>query len=129
MKVLCEISIGELVDKISILEIKIDKINDIEKNKFLIYELKKLLQKLNNLKIENELIEKYKSKLKNVNKKLWDVEDKLRILEKEKNFDKEFISLARSVYHLNDKRFEYKNKLNKAVNSKIQEVKSYQSYK
>lgn len=128
MKVLCEISIGELVDKISILEIKLEKIQDKEKNKLVFNELKILNDSLVNLNFDNKLIENYKKKLKKVNFKLWDVEDKIRYLEREKQFNQDFINLARSVYLLNDERFEYKNKLNNALNSHVVEVKSYQEY-
>ena len=128
MKILCEISIGELVDKISILEIKLDKIQDSKKNKIILNELNNLIQSLNTLKLDKEFIDTYKKLLKDVNLKLWNVEDELRELEREKKFTQSFIELARSVYILNDERFEYKNKLNTELNSKVIEVKSYEKY-
>lgn len=128
MKVLCEISVGELLDKISILEIKLEKIQDIEKKELIIYEYKELIATLNKLNIDSKLLENYKKNLKAVNTKLWDVEDLLRKLESEKKFNKKFILLARSVYQLNDERYDYKNKLNNAINSNVKEVKSYQEY-
>jgi len=118
------ISIGELCDKYTILLIKREKIDDKYKRdnveKELTY-LQSLVDKLN-IKTEN-LID-----LKNVNEKLWTIEDDIRIKEFNKQFDDEFIELARSVYVTNDLRFEIKNSISKEYNSDILEVKSYNKY-
>ena len=129
MNVVAKISIGELIDKIKILKIKKLNINDESKLIHVVKELKTLLgihkSKINNTK-EIKLLE---NNLMNVNKKLWIVEDKLRILENKKLFNKNFIILARSVYKLNDKRADVKNKINLLTSSSIVEVKSYVKYK
>ena len=129
MNVVAKISIGELIDKITILKIKKLNINDKSKLIHVVKELKTLLSihksKINNTK-EIKLLE---NNLMNVNKKLWVVEDKLRILENKKLFNKNFIILARSVYKLNDKRADVKNKINLLTSSSIVEVKSYVKYK
>lgn len=128
MDIKVDISLGELVDKITILEIKTNKINSSIKleniNKELT-SLKKTLAELNLINNEFKLI--YRD-LKKVNEELWDIEDKIRILEKNKKFDDEFIEIARSVYISNDKRFELKYKLNKLFDSKFVEEKSYEDY-
>jgi len=123
--ILAPVSIGELFDKISILEIKESKIKgDKLKNvKNEICELKNILKK-NNLTLKNELLEK----LKDTNSKLWDIEDKLRLKERENKFDDEFINLARSVYFNNDKRASIKMEINLLFNSHIIEEKSYENY-
>lgn len=123
--ILAPVSIGELFDKISILEIKESKIKgDKLKNvKNEIYELKNIVKK-NNLTLKNELLEK----LKDTNAKLWDIEDKLRLKERESKFDDEFINLARSVYFNNDKRASIKMEINLLFNSHIIEEKSYENY-
>ena len=127
-KILSEISVGELLDKISILEIKIEKI----KNKNDKEEIKKEYEILKN--IENstvELTSKVKDLfklLKEVNTNLWDVEDKLRICEKNKDFGKNFIQLAREVYFNNDKRSKIKSEINELLGSNIKEVKQYVNY-
>ena len=129
MNVVAKISIGELIDKITILKIKKLNINDKSKLIHVVKELKTLLNihksKIDNIK-EIKLLE---NNLMNVNKKLWIVEDKLRILENKKLFNKNFIILARSVYKLNDKRADVKNKINLLTSSSIVEVKSYVKYK
>ena len=119
------ISIGELVDKITILEIK--------KNKLQNSKLKNVLKELSFLR---ELIEKYKidiaedlyAQLREINLTLWNIEDQIRIKEKNKEFDNTFIELARSVYLKNDKRAEIKKKINQLSNSEITEEKSYSDY-
>ena len=123
--ILAPISIGELFDKISILEIKESKIKgDKLKNvKNEIFELKNIVKK-NKLTLNNELLEK----LKDTNSKLWDIEDKLRVKEKENKFDDEFTNLARSVYINNDKRASIKMEINLLFNSHIIEEKSYENY-
>lgn len=123
------VSIGEIVDKLTIINIKIDKINNEEKLKHLHKEKKILDEKLNHLDIKNrEDFEKLKNELFEINSTLWNIEDEIRIFEKNKNFNQEFINLARSVYFTNDKRFEIKDKINKLFDSSIREVKSYEDY-
>lgn len=121
------VSNGELIDKYTILLIKKEFINDINK-------LKKVEDEINVLKsFVKELIHKYDieelmNNLKNINKELWNIEDNIRLKEKAQLFDKEFIELARSVYFTNDKRAEIKNNINEKTNSSIFEVKSYEKY-
>ena len=127
-KILVEVSIGELLDKISILEIKQEKIKDSEKLKFINNEysiLKKQLE--NNIKSDQKINELFET-LKKINSKLWDIEDNKRRCEKEKNFGEEFIKLSRDVHFLNDERAKIKLELNNYTGSKIQEVKEYTSY-
>ena len=127
-KILSELSAGELLDKISILEIKLEKINDKNKQVELKKEYKILKENQNStIKLEGETKDLFKS-LKNVNLKLWDIEDKLRICEKNKDFGKEFIELARKVYLNNDKRSKIKSDINKTLDSNIVEIKQYDSY-
>jgi hypothetical protein len=125
-KILAEISAGELIDKITILEIKKlkitnkDKLIDIEK------ELFSLNRTLNEF-IPNETnIEEFKKELKKINLKLWDIEDGKRYAEKNNDFGKKFIELARNVYKFNDKRAKIKLSINNALGSNIKEVKSYE---
>ena len=128
MRIEIPVSFGELIDKLTILEIKKSKITDNEK--------------LKNIQLEFELLnKKYQTKLKDtkelqvfydalleVNHKLWKIEDKIRILENNKEFNEEFINLARSVYKLNDERFAIKNEINKTFDFEIQEQKEYENY-
>ena len=127
-KILSEISAGELLDKISILEIKIDKI----KNKNSQEEINKeyiLLKGAQNSNIEaNEKIQQLFEKVKEVNIKLRNIEDKIRICEKNKDFGKEFIELARAVYSTNDARSKIKSEINELLGSNIKEVKQYVDY-
>ena len=128
MKILSEISAGELLDKITILEIKIDKIKNEDDKKEVLKEYKSL-KKIQEDNIEfNEEIKKLYNDLKQTNSKLWEIEDKLRIFEKEKKFDKEFIKLARGVYFNNDDRSKIKLKINKLLKSNIREIKQYVEY-
>ena len=128
MKILSEISAGELLDKITILEIKIDKIKNEDDKKEVLKEYKSL-KKIQEDNIEfNEEIKKLYNDLKQTNSKLWEIEDKLRIFEKEKKFDNEFIKLARGVYFNNDDRSRIKLKINKLLKSNIREVKQYVDY-
>ena len=123
-----QISYGELFDKISILEIKKNKLT---KNEDLIkinYELTLLQKKLNVLKINSSLISKLSQNLQDVNLKLWNIEDEIREKERNKEFDDEFIRLARDVYITNDERAKIKNEINSKLNSKVFEVKSYKKY-
>jgi len=129
MEIKGPISLGELIDKITILEIKNEKINDKEKLKNISNELNKLFSLLNSLQLSKKDLDKYSKQLYVVNKKLWETEDILRALENEKSFNKEFIENARNVYKLNDERFRIKNKLNKQFSSEIIEEKSYKEYK
>ena len=128
-KVLSEISPGELLDKISILEIKLEKIKD--KNS--LEEIKKehkILKEIqtSSIDITGKIKDLFQS-VKNVNIKFWNIEEKLRICEKNKNFDKNFIELARGVYFANDERAELKSKINKILKSNIIEIKQYDNYK
>ncbi len=128
MEVNIPVSLGELLDKISILEIKSKKILQESKLKNIKNELtglRKVLQEMNiNLSETNNLYEK----LYKINLSLWEIEDSIRVLEKKGDFGKHFIDLARSVYKTNDKRFEVKNEINKLYNSEYVEEKSYENY-
>ena len=121
------ISLGELIDKISILLIKEKNISD-EKKLSKIHEELSLLKKTLNNKINENNIENYLNKLVEINAKLWKIEDDIRGCERNNKFDKIFIDLARSVYITNDKRSEIKNEINKKFGSTIVEVKSYKKY-
>ena len=123
--ILAPISLGELIDKITILEIKTvhmtgKKLKNVEKELKL---LKDIIQ-VNNLEIDLGLIEN----LKQVNNRLWNIEDSIRIKESQQEFDREFIQLARSVYKENDRRSTIKNEINKTYNSDLIEEKSYNKY-
>ena len=122
------ISLGELLDKISILLIKKKKIKNRNKLTLINNELKKLQSILSKSNIKKDKLKKYLNLLKNINLKLWMVEDKLRECEKKKNFNNNFIKLARSVYKFNDKRANIKLKINKKFKSTIIVVKSYKKY-
>jgi hypothetical protein len=121
------VSVGELIDKLSILRVKQTKITNLEKLTYVNKEFE-LLYNLSSIYFNNEEILKLYHKLVDTNSKLWDVEDKLRVLETEKNFESEFIELARGVYYTNDKRFVLKNEINKRTSSEIREVKEYVEY-
>jgi len=121
------ISLGELIDKISILVIKEKKITDEKKNN-LIHEELTLLNKTLNEIINNNAINNYLKQLIDVNSTLWKIEDEIRDCEKNKKFDQKFIELARSVYITNDRRAEIKLEINNKFGSKIVEVKSYTKY-
>jgi hypothetical protein len=121
------VSLGELVDKISILHIKNINIKDDEKLKLIREELGLLNQTLNK-HIKNNDIQNYLDSLIEINSKLWVIEDDIRDCERNKKFDQTFIDLARSVYFTNDKRSEVKLEINKKFGSKIIEVKSYEEY-
>tara|TARA_Y100000815_G_scaffold143918_1_gene130224 strand:- start:149 stop:550 length:402 start_codon:yes stop_codon:yes gene_type:complete len=123
-----EISSGELLDKISILEIKLKKIKDKENLKEINKEYAILKQSQNlNIKLTNELKDLF-DELKKVNLNLWDIEDKLRICEKNKDFGEKFIELARGVYFNNDSRSKIKSEINKLLGSNIKEIKQYSNY-
>ena len=124
-KILAEISAGELVDKITILEIKKIKISDKEKLKEVDKELISLNSTMNHFIKDKKDIIDLKEKLKNINLKLWDIENEKRKAEKNNQFGKEFIELARNVYKFNDERAKLKLKINQILNSNIKEVKSH----
>jgi len=121
------VSLGELVDKISILRIKKKNIMDKEKL-ILINEELFLLEKILSKAVKNKKIKNYLDDLTDINLKLWKIEDEIRDCEKIKNFDQKFIDLARSVYITNDKRSEIKVEINKYFGSDLVEVKSYEKY-
>mgnify|MGYP001499714078 CR=1 FL=1 len=123
-----EISYGELFDKISILEIKKSKLNNPDEIVKVKYELDLLLQELKNSKINSSIISSLTKNLKEINLKLWNIEDKIREKERDKKFDEDFIKLARNVYITNDKRTKIKNEINHRLNSKVFEIKSYEKY-
>ncbi len=125
-RILAEISAGELIDKITILEIKKEKISNKEK----LIEVDKELVSLNetlkkSINDENKIMS-FKNDLKNINLKLWDIEDGKRSAEKNNKFDEKFIQLARNVYKFNDERAKIKLAINNAFGSNIKEVKSYE---
>ena len=127
-KIIVEVSVGELLDKISILEIKLDKIKDPDKLKFISNEhliLKNQLE--NNVKSDDELKRLFQS-LKDINSKLWIIEDDKRQCEKEKDFGEKFIKLSRDVHFLNDDRAKIKLEINNHTGSTIKEIKEYTSY-
>ena len=127
-KILVEVSVGELLDKISILEIKKEKISDLESLKIINSEylvLKEQLKK--NIKTNSEVDRLFDS-LKEINSKLWLIEDDKRMCEKNSNFGEKFIKLSRDVHFLNDKRAKIKLEINNHTGSKIKEVKQYTNY-
>jgi len=127
-KIIIEVSIGELLDKISILEIKQEKIKNPEKLKFINNEhsiLKKQLE--NNVKTDQKINELFEA-LKLINSKLWDIEDSKRQCEKEKDFSEKFIKLSRDVHFLNDDRAKIKLEINNHSGSSIKEIKEYTNY-
>ena len=127
-KILVEVSVGELLDKISILEIKQEKIKDPEKLKFINEEHSILKDQLNNnVKSDQKLNELFES-LKQINAKLWVIEDDKRQCEKEKDFTETFIKLSRDVHFLNDDRAKIKLEINNHTGSKIKEIKEYTAY-
>ena len=127
-KILTEISPGELLDKISILEIKMDMVKDKNSQEEIKKEYK-ILKKIQDSTIElKDSAQDLFQSIKNVNKLLWDIEDKLRIFEKKKDFGENFIELARGVYFNNDKRAKIKNQINILLKSNFKEVKQYIDY-
>ena len=127
-KILVEVSVGELLDKISILEIKQEKIKDPEKLKFINEEHLILKNQLNINVKSNQKLTKLFNSLKKINEKLWVIEDDKRMCEKEKNFTDTFIKLSRDVHFLNDDRAKIKLEINNHTDSKIKEIKEYTSY-
>ena len=127
-KILVEISVGELLDKISILEIKKDKIKDPDKLKFINDEFNVLKDQLHqNVKSDDKLNSLFRN-LKEINSKLWDIEDDKRMCEKNSDFGEKFIKLSRDVHFLNDERAKIKLEVNNLTGSKIKEIKEYTSY-
>ena len=127
-KILVEISVGELLDKISILKIKKEKIKDPEKLKFIDDEYKVLKNQLDsNINSDKKLDELFES-LKKINSKLWIIEDEKRMCEKKSDFGDEFIKLSRNVHFLNDERAKIKLEINAHTGSKIKEIKEYTNY-
>ena len=127
-KIIVEVSVGELLDKISILEIKQEKIKDPEKLKYIIYEHSILKEQLEKNVQTNDQLEKLFQSLKDINLKLWKIEDKKRLCEKEKKFDENFIKISRDVHFLNDDRAKIKLEINNHTGSKIKEIKEYTKY-
>jgi len=127
-KILVEVSVGELFDKISILEIKKDKIKDKEKLKYIIDEYNLLKEQMVNKVKLNEKLTSLFDALKDINSKLWVIEDDKRLCEKNSDFGEKFIKLSRDIHFLNDKRASIKLEINNQTGSKIKEIKEYTSY-
>tara|TARA_B110000263_G_C15084573_1_gene407940 strand:+ start:113 stop:502 length:390 start_codon:yes stop_codon:yes gene_type:complete len=127
-KILVEVSVGELLDKISILEIKKDRIKDSKKLKYINNELDVLNEQLKKNIKSDEKLKKLFYSLKEINSKLWFIEDKKRMCEKNSDFSDKFIKLSRDVHFLNDNRAKTKLEINNYTGSKIKEIKEYQSY-
>ena len=127
-KIIIEVSIGELLDKISILEIKLEKIKDSEKLKFISNEHSILKNQLDNNVMSDEKLNKFFQELKDVNSKLWGIEDDKRLCEKNKDFGEKFVRLSRDVHFLNDDRAKIKLDINNHTGSVIKEIKEYTSY-
>ena len=121
------VSVGELIDKLSILQVKKLKITNPEGLKYVSEEFE-LLYNQSEVYLQVHEIKSLYESLTEVNSDLWDVEDRLRVFESEKKFDEEFIDLARKVYYTNDERFRLKNEINLITLSKIREVKDYKPY-
>ena len=127
-KILVEVSVGELFDKISILEIKKDKIKDKEKLKYITDEYNLLKEQMVNKVKLNEKLSGLFDSLKDINSKLWVIEDDKRLCEKNSDFGEKFIKLSRDIHFLNDKRASIKLEINNQTGSKIKEIKEYTSY-
>ena len=127
-KILVEVSVGELFDKISILEIKKDKIKDKEKLKYISDEYNLLKEQMVNKVKLNEKLSGLFDSLKDINSKLWVIEDDKRLCEKNSDFGEKFIKLSRDIHFLNDKRASIKLEINNQTGSKIKEIKEYTSY-
>jgi len=121
------VSVGELIDKLSILHVKQTKITNEEKLEYINKEFE-LLYNLSSGYLDNPEIELLYHQLVETNSKLWDIEDRLRVIETERRFEGEFIDYARKVYFTNDERFRLKNEINNISNSEIREVKEYVKY-
>ena len=127
-KILVEVSVGELFDKISILEIKKDKIKDKEKLKYIIDEYNLLKEQMVDKVKLNEKLSGLFNALKDINSKLWVIEDDKRLCEKNSDFGEKFIKLSRDIHFLNDKRASIKLEINNHTGSKIKEIKEYTAY-
>ena len=127
-KILIEVSVGELLDKISILKIKKDKIKDLEKLKFVNDEHSVLMEQLDKNVKSDEKLENLFESLKKINSKLWIIEDDKRMCEKNLAFGEKFIKLSRDIHFLNDERAKIKLEINNHTGSKIKEIKEYTSY-
>ena len=127
-KILVEVSVGELLDKISILEIKKKKIKDLEKLKFINDEYNILKDQLNKNVKSNEKLEKLFQSLKEINARIWVIEDDKRLCEKNSDFGDKFIKLSRDIHFLNDDRSKVKLEINNHTGSKIKEIKEYTNY-
>ena len=127
-KILVEVSVGELFDKISILEIKKDKIKDEEKLKYIVDEYNLLKEQMIDKVKLNEKLSGLFDALKDINSKLWVIEDDKRLCEKDSDFGEKFIKLSRDIHFLNDKRASIKLEINNQTGSKIKEIKEYTSY-
>ena len=127
-KILVEVSVGELLDKISILEIKKEKIKDKTKLKFINDEYNVLKEQLKNNVKNDEKLNKLFLSLKEINSKLWVIEDDKRMCEKNSDFGEKFIKLSRDIHFLNDDRAKIKLEINQLTGSKIREVKEYTDY-
>jgi len=127
-RIIVEVSVGELLDKISILEIKQEKIKDPDKLKFIKAEYSILREQLNNKVKSTDEVNKLYKLLKEINSKLWVIEDDKRLCEKEKRFDERFIKLSRDVHFLNDERAKIKFEINTLTDSNIKEIKEYTDY-
>ena len=127
-KILVEVSVGELLDKISILEIKKEKIKNSEKLKFINDEYEILKDQLDKNVKSDEKIDKLFQSLKEINAKLWIIEDDKRLCEKNSDFTEKFIKLSRDIHFLNDDRAKIKLEINSHTGSKIREIKNYTKY-
>ncbi len=127
-KILVEVSVGELLDKISILEIKQEKIKDMESLQFIKDEYNVLKEELDKNIKTDEILKNLFNSLKEINSKLWIIEDDKRLCEKNKDFGEKFIKLSRDVHFLNDNRAKIKLEINNHTGSKIKEIKEYTNY-
>ena len=128
MSIKIQISPGELIDKFTILDIKLNRIKEQEKTQNIRKEHKILKRQIEKNLPKSKRLSALISKLKIINKALWDIEDQIRVCERKQDFEKKFIKLARSVYQKNDLRSSYKREINTLLGSEIIEEKSYESY-
>ena len=128
MSIKIQISPGELIDKFTILDIKLNRIKEQEKTQNIRKEHKIIKRQIEKNLPKSKRLSALISKLKTINKTLWDIEDQIRVCERKQDFEKKFIKLARSVYQKNDLRSSYKREINTLLGSEIIEEKSYESY-
>jgi hypothetical protein len=128
LNLMIEVSPGELIDRLSILEIKLERIQDAAKLKNVRHEYEVTMVERRKLGNSNPELERLAAALKEVNERIWDTEDDIRDLERARAFDDKFIAVARSVYRTNDRRAEIKRQINELLSSKLVEEKSYASY-